>query len=218
MEKVIDNRLPYEYFLTTGSGDSNAGSKGLPFETGSYDAALNSAGIENSNIMEYTSVIPTHAKKLSLEEGLKRQRWGEVLECIMAKANGKKGETISAAVMITNVYKNNKFLGGFACEYSGNKDKKEIEDSLLKSVSDMIERRGYGKMKNAKVYQDNKTDKGYTIHPGKEFIYDSIKIEKDSGTVLASICFVSFKLHFRKAPKTHKKSHNTKTRKKKRSN
>ena len=58
----ISNRVPYEYFLTSGKGESDAGSEGLPFETGSYDAALNVAGIQNANVMEYTSVIPTGAK------------------------------------------------------------------------------------------------------------------------------------------------------------
>ena len=68
---ILGNRIPHEYFITKGKGESNAGSAGLPFETGSYDAALNDAGIENCNVMEYTSVIPTEAKLISREEGLK---------------------------------------------------------------------------------------------------------------------------------------------------
>jgi len=81
---IISNRLPYEYFVTTGRGQSDAGSKGLPFETGSYDAALNDAGIENANIMVYSSVIPTEAKEISKEEGLGRIKWGQVIESIKA--------------------------------------------------------------------------------------------------------------------------------------
>ena len=79
---VLGNRVPYEYFLTKGKGESNAGSEGLPYETGSYDAALNDAGIQNSNVIEYTSVIPVGAKEIPKEEGLKRLNWGEVLEVI----------------------------------------------------------------------------------------------------------------------------------------
>lgn len=81
---ILGNRVPYEYFITKGKGESSAGSEGLPYETGSYDAALNVAGIENTNVIEYTSVIPTEAKEISREEGLKRLNWGEVLECIKA--------------------------------------------------------------------------------------------------------------------------------------
>jgi pyruvoyl-dependent arginine decarboxylase (PvlArgDC) len=44
---ILGNRVPYEYFITSGKGESSAGSAGLPYETGSYDAALNDAGIQN---------------------------------------------------------------------------------------------------------------------------------------------------------------------------
>ena len=38
---ILGNRIPYEYIITKGKGESSAGSEGLPYETGSYDAALN---------------------------------------------------------------------------------------------------------------------------------------------------------------------------------
>ena len=143
---LLGNRIPYEYFITKGKGESNAGSEGLPYETGSYDAALNNAGIENCNVIEYTSVIPTRAKEITREDGLKRIQWGEVLECIKAQANGKRGTKISAAVMTTSITdpKGN-YLGGFACEYSGNGTRKDAEESLALSISGMIKRRGYGR-------------------------------------------------------------------------
>ena len=129
--------------------------------------------------MVYTSVIPTCAKKIPKSRGLSQIKWGQVLECIMAKANGRKGELIAAGIMITKVYnKNKKYLGGFACEYSGHGTKKDAERSLLESVAGMIERRGYGKLSdNAKVYHNNVTSKGYIIHPGADFIFDSMKIQ-----------------------------------------
>jgi pyruvoyl-dependent arginine decarboxylase (PvlArgDC) len=79
---ILGNRIPYEYFITSGSGQSNVGSEGLPYETGSYDEALTKAGIHNANIIEYTSVIPTGAKEITREEGLKRIQWGEVLDVL----------------------------------------------------------------------------------------------------------------------------------------
>ena len=192
---VLGNRVPYEYFLTKGKGESNAGSEGLPYETGSYDAALNDAGIQNSNVIEYTSVIPVGAKEISKEEGLKRINWGEVLEVIKAQSNGKKGEHISAAVMTTTIIDpTGKYLGGFACEYSGSGTRKEAEDSLIISISGMIKRRGYGNIKGeTKIYKDNITDTGYKIHPGKVFIYDDIKVSEEHGSVFCAICFVSYR-------------------------
>ncbi len=83
------NRVPLKFYVTKGKGESNAGSKGLPFETGSYDAALNDASIENCNVVKYTSVVPTDCKQISKKDGVAMQQWGEVLEAIMAQRNGK---------------------------------------------------------------------------------------------------------------------------------
>lgn len=192
-EIILGNRVPYEYFIVTGAGESNAGSDGLPYETGSYDAALTEAGIQNCNVIEYTSVIPTHAKEISKEEGLKRLQWGEVLECIKAQNNGAKGKFISAAVMTTTVKDpSGKYLGGFACEYSGSGSRKESEASLEESITGIIERRNFGKIEGgAKLYKENKTDKGFVLYPGKDFVYEGIQVKEHHGSVLAAICFVS---------------------------
>jgi len=200
---VLGNRVPYEYFLTKGKGESDAGSEGLPYETGSYDAALNDAGIQNSNVIEYTSVIPAGAKEIPKQEGLKRINWGEVLEVIKAQSNGKRGEHISAAVMITTIIDpNGVYFGGFACEYSGSGTRKEAEDSLIISIAGMIKRRGYGNIKGTTtMYKDNITDSGYKIHPGKIFIYDDIKVDQEHGSVFCAICFVSYRYpHLTNAP------------------
>jgi arginine decarboxylase len=191
---ILGNRVPYEYFITQGKGESDAGSKGLPYETGSYDAALFDAGIQNANVIEYTSVMPTESKEVPKEEGLKRLQWGEVLECIKAQANGKRGSKISAAVITTSVTDpDGKYLGGFACEYSGSGTKEEAGKSLLDSIVGMIARRGYGKMTNPALYKDNITDNGYNIHPGKHFVYEDLKVSKQHGSVFTAICFLSYR-------------------------
>jgi arginine decarboxylase len=190
---ILGNRIPYEYFITKGKGESNAGSAGLPYETGSYDAALNAAGIENANVIEYTSVIPVEAKQIEREDGLKRITWGEVLECIKAQSNGRKGSKISAAVITTTIIDpNGEYLGGFACEYSGSGTRKEAEDSLAESIAGMIKRRGYGIIQGkTQMYKDNVTDTGFIIHPGKVFEYEFLDVKEEHGSVLVSICFVS---------------------------
>ena len=209
---ILGNRVPYEFFITQGKGESNAGSKGLPYETGSYDAALFDAGIQNTNVIEYTSVMPTESKEITKEEGLKRLQWGEVIECIKAQANGKRGSKISAAVITTSVTDpKGKYLGGFACEYSGSGTKEDAEQSLLQSIVGMIERRGYGVMKESgkmQLYKDNITDKGYKIHPGKNFIYEYLDVKMEHGSVFTAICFVSYK--FPALKKTNRTNTNNK--------
>lgn len=204
---IIDNRVPYEYFVTNGSGESNYGSEGLPYETGSYDEALTNAGIQNTNIVEYTSIIPPIAKEISREEGIQRIRWGEVMECIKAETNGDKGKYISAAVMTTTVYSpDGEYLGGIACEYSGSGTRGEAEKSLEGSIEGIIERRNFGKVVGkVSLYKNNITDKGYTIFPGKIFVYDGLHVKKRHGTVIACICFVSYKINVYAKNKTSKR-------------
>jgi arginine decarboxylase len=200
---ILGNRVPYEYFITQGKGESDAGSKGLPYETGSYDAALFNAGIQNANVIEYTSVMPTESKEISRDEGLKRLQWGEVIECIKAQANGKRGSKISAAVITTSVTDpKGKYLGGFACEYSGSGTREQAGASLLESIVGMIERRGYGVIKSPVLHQDNITDKGYKIHPGKHFVYEDLKVSKEHGSVFTAICFVSYRFPVLKGQNT----------------
>jgi len=161
---IVGNRVPHKYFLTSGQGESDAGSEHLPAETGSYDAALESAGIEDANVVKYTSVMPPGAKEISRKEGAAAIRWGEVLESIIAQSNGIEGKHIGAAVMITSVHDpKGKYLGGFACEYSGEGTEDQAKQSLLESIDGMIERRGYGKPINPKYGTDIKQIKGINI-------------------------------------------------------
>ncbi len=223
---IVGNRVPYRYFLASGQGESDAGSKGLPAETGSYDAALNSAGIEDANIVKYTSVVPPGAKEMSQEEGTRSIRWGEVMEAIMGQANGKAGDTISAAVMITSVHNaKGQYIGSFACEYSGNGTENEAKKALGLSISGMIERRGYGKTATADigVGATITTDSGYKYHPGQKFVWSSMDVKKKHGTVLAGICFREYQVPIIKLPeatpspaiKTRKRTTRRATKKKK---
>ena len=214
---IVGNRVPHKYFLTTGKGESDAGSKHLPAETGSYDAALKSAGIEDANIVKYTSVMPTEAKEISRSEGTKDIRWGEVLESIMAQTNGKRGAHIGAAVMITSVHDpKGKYLGGFACEYSGEGTEEQAKQSLLESINGMIERRGYGIPNSPKFGVDVKTTKGYKYHPGYHWIWSEMDVKKKHGTVLASMCFRSYKVPIIKIPSGFKGGNKSKRTRKKR--
>lgn len=197
------NRIPFEFFVTKGTGESDNGSEFLPYETGSYDAALTMAGIQNANVIEYTSVMPPQAKQISSEEGIRRIQWGEVLEVIKASANGKKGDRLSAAVIVTAVHDpKGRYLGGFACEYAGSMDKSRVEASLLRSVEGMIERRGYGAVNGMKMGV-NVTNLGYKIHPGIIFEYAAMDVKRKHGSVLVALCFVSHK--FPRASQTKKK-------------
>ena len=189
----LGNRIPIEYFYTSGKGQSNYGGKGLPFEAGAYDAALNEAKIQQGNIVLYTSLIPPQAKEVNRTEALRSQTWGEVMECILSKMNGKKGEHINASVLTTEIFKpNGDFMGTFVCEYAGYGNESDALSTLLHDVEEMVERRGWGRSPGeAKMHKKMKTSKGYFFKPHR-FHGEHFKITKKYGTALAGLCFTAY--------------------------
>ena len=171
-----------KYFTTTGFGQSDVNSIRINNETTSFDDALVDGDIGNYNIYYYTSVLPANAKEVKFP----KLKWGSVLPCIMARADGVKGERICAGVLVIKITKpNGKLLGSLAIEYAGNDESKQVSlEKLMTAVPDMIGRRGFGGILNGGV-----TTMGYKLVIDK-FIYKNNLITKNFGTVLASICFI----------------------------
>jgi hypothetical protein len=121
------------------------------------------------------------------------------MECIKAQSNGNKGSFISAAVITTDVYnEHNTYLGGFALEYSGSGKKEDVIASLSLSLKGLIQRRGYGTVENVEIFANNKTSRGYTLYPGKIFVYESMNVKEEHGTVFAALCWVSYRFPSKK--------------------
>jgi arginine decarboxylase len=158
-----------QYFITRGSGESNLYcSKN---ETTSYDDAVVNAGIGNINVVTVSSMIPPEAVEINYIT----PKWGDIIYCIMARNDGKKGQFISCALLISEVYHGGKLLGSFVLEYSGKGNERVAQKNLFLDLNDMVKRRNY--------------ISGYNVVP-KKFIYNSIKIKKRYGTVISAICFI----------------------------
>lgn len=154
------------YFITKGTGQSNLScSKN---ETTSYDDALVNAGIGNVNIVTVSSMIPPEMVEIPYTP----QHWGDILFCIMARKDGKKGNFISCALLIVEVYLENKLQGSMVLEYSGSGSSDIARKNLYSDLDGMIQRR----------------NPYYTFVP-KMFIYNSLKVKKHYGTVISTICF-----------------------------
>jgi arginine decarboxylase len=132
----IGCRIPEEYFWVIGRGESDVGIK-----TGSYDAALHMAGIENYNVVLYTSVLPPETVELA---HLPDIHHGSALEGIIAvQHTDKPGTRITAGLLMAKVYSNSndRYLGGFACEYVGNGSVEEAESNLREAMQQLFEQR-----------------------------------------------------------------------------
>lgn len=177
-------RIPTAYFVTSGAGQSDQGIPPDPYETFSYDLALREAGIENFNVVYYTSVLPPESYEVPLAEARKFFRHGSVLESIMAKAGGKKGDTVAAGVgRVWALGASGTFIGGFAAEYErvyqGRKVSKEqaladAKKQLTASLQHELDIRGL-KQKGEMTFE-----------------VASLTIEKNYGMVLAALGFVNF--------------------------
>jgi arginine decarboxylase len=168
----IGCRIPKEYFWVIGWGESDVG-----IETGSYDAALHMAGIEDYNVLLYTSVLPPEAAELP---HLPAIHHGSVLEGIIAvRHTDKPGTRITAGLLLAKVYRNSdsSYLGGFACEYAGNGSADEAEANLRKAMEQLFERRYKTRF--------------YKLEFGKSVVR-TYTPKKSFGTILVGIGFASY--------------------------
>lgn len=77
-------RYPTVGFQTGGVGRSALGHPPHPYETFAYDVALFAAGIQDFNIVAYSSVLPKDLAIISKEDAQPHFYHGAVLEVIMA--------------------------------------------------------------------------------------------------------------------------------------
>jgi len=177
---IISNRIPKEYVVVTGAGQTSFGPGVDPWETAAYDLALLDAGIENCNIVEYTSVLPKEAVEISLADARSAGYFthGMVLECIKAQMNGEQGDHICAGVGRCEVWdEEDNLIGGFAAEYEGHGSQNLAMEKLNEALEGIFDRRYSGKrykMGNVKISTRD------------------LVIDKQYGTVLVALGFVRF--------------------------
>ena len=164
----MKNRLPKDYFLTSGTGESD-----ITVHAGSFDMALMKAGIHNLNIITYSSILPPTAREMERKE----LPFGAVAETIMAVESGNKSERITAGIIYGWVYENGKKLGGLVAECHGNFSKKEAEDTLKASLDGMFKSRF--------------DDKKFELRDPKLKI-ESFVPTKKFGTAIVAIVFTTY--------------------------
>jgi len=166
---VIGNRIPKDYFVTTGHGESD-----ITIHAGSYHLALKAAGIEMCNIMTYSSILPAIATEIERPQ----ITHGEVMESIMAVAHTTKGKLASAGIIYGWLYdkKTGEKYGGLVCEHNGNYSKKDIERLLRLSLNELY---------------TNGFDDKYDMKDIRLTV-ESFMPTKKHGTALVAICFKNY--------------------------
>ena len=167
---IIGNRIPKDYFVTTGTGESD-----ITIHAGSYHLALKSAGIEMANIMTYSSILPGIANEISKPAHITH---GAVVESIMAVANGNKGEVLNTGIIIGWLYDRitHEKFGGLVCEHSGNYSDRDIKKKLQDSLNELYV---------------NGFNNQYELGDIR-CITQSFTPSKIFGTALVALCFTSY--------------------------
>ncbi|MBN2567771.1 pyruvoyl-dependent arginine decarboxylase [Candidatus Woesearchaeota archaeon] len=168
---LIGNRIPHEFFIAAGAGESD-----ITVHAGSYHLALRDAGIEMCNIISYSSILPGTAVETARPARLVH---GSVMETIMAAASCRKGERATAGIIFGWLHdrESGDRYGGLVCEYNGPLAKEEAEAQLRLSIQELY---GNGYAERFEIRDSRVLLR--TVVPGKEF-----------GTAIVALCFTSYR-------------------------
>jgi len=167
---LVGNRIPKDYFITQGRGESD-----ITVHAGSYHLALKQAGIEMSNIMTYSSILPAIATEVPKPDRIVH---GSVMETIMAVSNSVDGERVSAGIIFGWLFdkKTNQRYGGLVCEHNGNYTNEHIEWLLRSSLNELY---------------INGFDDQFELRDMKLTI-ESFEPKKKFATAIVALCFTNY--------------------------
>ena len=166
---VVGNRVPKDYFITSGVGESD-----VTVHAGSYHIALRDAGIEKQNIMVYSSVLSSISNRIEKPRNL---QFGSVMETIMACSHSTRGVRTTAGIIYGWLYDKvtGEKAGGLVCEYSNHGTEEHAKKTLEASLNEL--------------YAEDIKEK-YTIRDIELYIRSFVP-KKKYGTSIVSLCFVN---------------------------
>jgi arginine decarboxylase len=172
---VIGCRIPKDFFVTSGVGESD-----ITIHAGSFHLALREANIEHLNVMKYSSILPAIARQVPFNP--RTIPHGSVMETIMAEKSVQKGERATAAIiwgwLIDRETKER--FGGLVCEYSDTGTEEEARASLRASLQEL--------------YENGYSERFILDEENIQFHSRSIIAKKNFGTALVTLGFVNYEV------------------------
>lgn len=170
----FSNKVPTKYFISQGFGESDHA-----IDAGSLQKALSRMGISDCNIMQYSSVLPKEAIESRPPEKLIR---GSVMDVIQARMDGKKGEVLTAGIIIGDLIKRTtgERQGSLVCQLTGHESPSQIKKRLSDALLDLF-------------VEKEKED--LVLAEPRYFIESGI-VRKAYGTAMVGICFFEYESEF----------------------
>ncbi len=133
--KKINNRIPHEFFITKGVGQSD-----ITIHAGSHGLAMQAAGIDRYNLMFYKPALPVGAKEIR-HPGRDAFPLGSVMETIHAVSHAKQGERATAGLIYANLKdrQTGEEIGGLICDYNGHLGEEEAKHELKQMFMELYQ-------------------------------------------------------------------------------
>jgi arginine decarboxylase len=142
--------LPKKFFLTSGKATSDVS------ELNAFHEALKKANISYQNIVSVSSIIPDTAVEISVEEGKKLVKRGEITFTVLSGQSGVEGQATASGVAyawMKNKDGNEKI--GIIVEDHGYKRERTITPDLIKKLVDIAE------VEKLSIYSKENLELGY---------------------------------------------------------
>ena len=131
--KIVKPLIPYQFYTFRGcTGESDN-----TWHAGSMHKAMDIAGIQDYNIITYTSIFPACAEEI---DELPKYKMGTELKGIIASMNGRRDELLAAGVAYNWLYEDEECtvkVGGIAVEITGNYDEDALEAELYRALCEI---------------------------------------------------------------------------------
>lgn len=122
------------YYIASGAGESDCS------DINAFDEALFNAGICDLNLVKVSSILPENPTELKEKPDF---ALGEVVHCVLARLDGKKGEQLAAGLGWAIGQRPDGRQYGFVMEAEGNVSQSELENDLSRRLDDMAKRRDF---------------------------------------------------------------------------
>ena len=175
--------IPNMFFLTKGTGIHEK-------ELRAFEEALRDAGVHTCNFIKTSSIIPPGCKQISLEEGRKLLKPGQITFAVIAQSEtNEPGQIVSAGIGMAQP--KDKTQHGFLAEAEEvvGRTSEDVEQDVIEMAIENLIAQTSPKFDAEKVFRKGK--KNYSIE-GQDILVDSVVAsaegaEKNQFTVVVAL-------------------------------
>ena len=157
--------IPGKFFLTKGTGVHQK-------QLRAFEEALRDAGVHTCNFIKTSSILPPGCKQISLEEGKKLLKPGQITFAVMAQSEtNEPGQIVTAGIGMAQP--KDKTKHGFLAEAEEviGRTAEDVEQDVIEMAIENLITQANPKFDDKKVFRKGK--KNYSIE-GQDILVDTV--------------------------------------------